>query len=228
VNILLVGHGRMGRIVEALAREAGWEVAASLDSRNNSDGAGLDRPWPGVDVAIDFSTADATTTNLPRLAARGINMVVGTTGWQADEGRLRDAALQAGVGVVAAANFSPGVNLFEALVERAGALFPPAEWGAWLHELHHSKKRDAPSGTAIVLKAAFERGGYSGSVDVASTRAGSIPGTHTIGLDGRFESITLTHATRDRATFAHGALLAARWVVGKRGWFTMKDVLGLS
>jgi 4-hydroxy-tetrahydrodipicolinate reductase len=228
VNVLLIGHGRMGRLVEALARDAGCDIAATLDGHSNHDGAALDRPWAGVDVAIDFSTADAVAINLPRLASRRINMVIGTTGWQAEEPRLRQVALDAGVGVVAAANFSPGVNLFEVLVERAGGLFPSEPWGAWLHELHHSKKRDAPSGTAIVLKAALERGGYDGPIDVASTRAGSIPGTHTIGLDGRFETITLTHATRDRATFAQGALLAAQWVVGKRGWFTMKDVLGLS
>lgn len=228
MKILLIGHGRMGRLVGTLAREAGWDVAGALDGHNNPGGAALERPWPAVDVAIDFSTADALVTNLPPVARRGINMVIGTTGWQADEARLRQVALDAGIGVVAAANFSPGVNLFEALVERAGALFASAEWGAWLHELHHVKKRDAPSGTALVLEAALQRGGYDGPIDVASTRAGSIPGTHTIGMDGRFETITLTHAARDRATFAHGAMLAARWVVGKRGWFTMKDVLGLS
>lgn len=227
MKILIIGHGRMGRLVEALAHQAGWTVAGALDGRNNLGGSALDRPWPGVDVAIDFSTGEAVIANLPRLASQRVNMVIGTTGWQSAEPRLRQVALDAGVGVVAAANFSPGVNLFEALVERAGALFSSADWGAWMHELHHSKKRDAPSGTAVVLRSALQRGGYDGPIDIASTRAGSIPGTHCLGLDGAYETITLTHATRDRATFAQGALRAAEWVAGKRGWFTMKDVLGL-
>jgi len=129
---------------------------------------------------------------------------------------------------VAAANFSTAANVLAALVERAGDLLGDAEaYGAFIHEAHHRAKKDAPSGTALMLRAALERGGYRLPVDVSSTRAGSIPGTHTVGFDGPAETITLTHAVRDRATFAHGALAAARWVVGRKGWFTMRDVLGL-
>ena len=102
------------------------------------------------------------------------------------------------------------------------------EYGAWLHEQQHAGKRDAPSGTARALIETMAGAGYGGRVDVASTRAGSIPGTHSVGFDGPFEGVTLTHAARDRATFARGALEAARWVIGRSGWFTMQDVLGLS
>ena len=101
------------------------------------------------------------------------------------------------------------------------------EYGAWLYEAHHAMKKDAPSGTAIKLKRAMEEAGYDRPIDVAASRAGFIPGTHTIGFDGPSESITLTHAARDRGAFARGALLAARWIKGRRGWFTMQDVLGL-
>jgi 4-hydroxy-tetrahydrodipicolinate reductase len=227
--LLLLGYGRMGRLVAALAPEYGFETAGHLTSASRADTDTLSAGrWPGVEVAVDFSTAEATVENLPRLARAGLNAVVGTTGWQAREAEMRRVVEQSGIGVVVAANFSPGVNVFEAIVERAAALMAPhAAFGAWIHELHHAAKRDAPSGTALALRNAMERGGYTRAIDVASTRAGSIPGTHTVGFDGPAEAITLTHATRDRATFARGALMAARWVIGRRGWFSMRDVLGL-
>jgi 4-hydroxy-tetrahydrodipicolinate reductase len=136
--------------------------------------------------------------------------------------------LDRGIGAVAAPNFAIGVNLFLALVERAAELMgsTPA-FGAYIHELHHAAKRDAPSGTALAVEAALRRSGYDRPIDVSSTRAGWIPGTHTVGFDAAAESITLTHTARDRTPFARGALEAARWVHGRRGWFTMADVLGV-
>jgi 4-hydroxy-tetrahydrodipicolinate reductase len=132
------------------------------------------------------------------------------------------------VGLVAAPNFSAGVVLFEAMVARAAALVAQqSDFGAWLHEAHHGTKKDAPSGTALLLRRTMEQAGYSRPIDVSSTRAGHIPGTHTIGFDGPAESITLTHTARDRSAFARGALQAARWVKGQHGWFTMQDVLGV-
>ena len=114
------------------------------------------------------------------------------------------------------------------MVERAATLMAGYEdFGAWLHDAHHAAKIDAPSGTALTLESAMREAGYAASIDVSSTRAGHLPGTHTIGFDGPFETITLTHRARDRATFARGALEAARWVKGRTGWFTMRDVLGL-
>jgi 4-hydroxy-tetrahydrodipicolinate reductase len=229
VKLLVVGYGRMGRLVEGLAPDYGFEVAGVLDRSTNPGGGGADSErCAGVDVAIDFSTAEVTLLTVPRLAGHGVSLVIGTTGWQAREAELREAVARSGVGAVAAANFSTAANVLSALVERAGALLGDAEaYGAFIHEAHHRAKKDAPSGTALMLRAALERGGYRLPVDVSSTRAGSIPGTHTVGFDGPAETITLTHAVRDRATFAHGALAAARWVVGRKGWFTMRDVLGL-
>jgi 4-hydroxy-tetrahydrodipicolinate reductase len=119
--------------------------------------------------------------------------------------------------------------MFEALVARAAELVgTQRDYGAWLHEAHHVTKKDAPSGTALALKRAMEAAGFPRPIDVSSTRAGFIPGTHTIGFDGPAETITLTHTARDRTAFARGALIAATWVRGKRGWFSMHDVLGLS
>jgi 4-hydroxy-tetrahydrodipicolinate reductase len=157
----------------------------------------------------------------------GTPIVIGTTGWQSSEEQVRRAA-DSVIGVVAAPNFAIGVNVFLAVVERLGALMAAQpSFGAWIHELHHAAKKDAPSGTALAIERRLREHGYSGEVPIASTRAGAIPGTHTLGFDTASETITLTHQARDRAAFARGALVAAQWIEGKRGWFSMRDVLAL-
>jgi 4-hydroxy-tetrahydrodipicolinate reductase len=230
MRLLLVGRGRMGRLIESLAGGYGAEVAGILDHASNPKGAGVTAErCRGIDVAIDFSTAEATLDSVPRLAAHGVSLVVGTTGWLAREAELRDAVARAGIGAVVAANFSLGANVLEALAESAGRLLAGADsYGAFIHEAHHAAKKDAPSGTALTLRKAVERGGFPRAIDVSSTRAGFIPGTHSVGFDAQAETLALTHTVRDRATFAHGALAAARWVQGRKGWFTMRDVLGLT
>jgi 4-hydroxy-tetrahydrodipicolinate reductase len=230
LKLLLVGYGKMGQLVGELAGHYDCDVAGVIDPISPRHGGGADaEAWAGVDVAIDFSTADSVTTNLPVLARRGINLVVGTTGWAQHEAALRQAVADSGIGIVVAPNFSTGVVLFEAIVAHAAALFArQADFGAFVHEAHHAAKKDAPSGTALLLKNAMEHAGFPRPIDVAATRAGYIPGTHTIGFDGPAETITLTHAARDRTAFARGALGAAKWVQGRRGWFTMKDVLGVA
>jgi 4-hydroxy-tetrahydrodipicolinate reductase len=230
MNIVLVGHGKMGRMVESLAADYGIDVAGIIDPHSPRHGGGPeDGAWRGVDVAIDFSTPDVVVRNATALARRGINLVIGTTGWQQDERTVRNAVDDGNVAAVVAPNFSTGVALFEAIAARAAGLFAAQQdFGAFVHEAHHAAKKDAPSGTALLLKRAMEQSGFTRPIDLSSTRAGFIPGTHTIGFDGPAETITLTHAARDRSGFARGALTAAKWVVGKRGWFTMKDVLGLT
>jgi 4-hydroxy-tetrahydrodipicolinate reductase len=220
MKLLLVGYGRMGRMVEELARDEGQEIAGRIDVDNVAG------EWPAADVAIDFSTADAVPANLARLAKMGTNVVIGTTGWGSREAELRKAAEAAGVGVVASANFSVGVNLFQLIAAEAGRLMAAhPEYGAWIHEAHHAAKKDAPSGTAILLRDVLKSAGFDRTIDMSSTRAGMIPGTHTVGFDGASDTIELTHRARDRRGFARGALLAAKWVHGKRGWFSMADVL---
>ena len=179
-------------------------------------------------MAIDFSTPAAVAVNAPALARLGVNLVVGTTGWQKDEAAVRAAVEKAGTAIVAAPNFATGVVIFDAIVAHAATLFAAQpDFGGFVHEAHHAAKKDAPSGTALALKRTMEGAGFARPIDVASTRAGHLPGTHTVGFDGPAESITLTHTARDRTAFARGALLAAQWVKGKRGWFTMQDVLGI-
>jgi 4-hydroxy-tetrahydrodipicolinate reductase len=223
MRALIVGYGRMGKLVESLCPEYGIDVAGTVDIAE----AESPERWPSADVAIDFSTADAVLANVRRLASRRVNVVIGTTGWGAQEADVRRLVDETGIGVVAAPNFALGVNLFAALVERAAELFQSQTgFGAFIHEAHHAAKRDAPSGTALLLEAGLRARGYNRPIDISSTRAGSIPGTHTIGFDAPGETITLTHTARDRSGFARGALEAARWVHGRRGWFTMRDVLG--
>jgi 4-hydroxy-tetrahydrodipicolinate reductase len=222
-RLLLIGHGRMGRLVEGLACEEGFEVVGSVTSRTVAA-----EDWPQADVAIDFSIAEAVPANVERLARRRTPIVIGTTGWQQHEAAVRATAAKAGIGVVAAPNFAVGVNLFLAMVDRIGALMAaqPA-FGAWIHESHHAAKRDAPSGTALAMAQRLRGHGYTAPLPIASTRAGAIPGTHTLGFDAASETLTFTHQARDRAAFARGALLAARWLDGRQGWFSMTDVLGL-
>jgi 4-hydroxy-tetrahydrodipicolinate reductase len=176
-------------------------------------------------VAIDFSSGEAVPVNARALASRGLSLVVGTTGWQAEAAALKRDLTPMPVGVIAAPNFAIGVNLFLAIAERSAQLLTVRGFAPWIHEAHHAAKKDAPSGTALALKARVEATGAT--VDVASTRAGYIPGTHTLGFDSAAEGITLTHTARDRTAFARGALEAAKWIHGRRGWYTMRDLLDL-
>jgi 4-hydroxy-tetrahydrodipicolinate reductase len=229
MRIVLVGYGKMGRLVGELAPQYDCEVAGVIDPLSPAHTAGVDDPrWRDVDVAVDFTSPGAVVGNVTALVRQGVNVVLGTTGWSKHEVELRAAVADGGTGIVAAPNFSTGVVLFESLVAQAARLFAAQDdYGAWLHEAHHVKKLDAPSGTALMLRRSMEQAGFARPIDVSSTRAGSIPGTHTIGFDGPSESITLTHTARDRGAFARGALTAARWVQGRHGWFTMHDVLGV-
>jgi 4-hydroxy-tetrahydrodipicolinate reductase len=222
---MLVGHGRMGQLVAKLAPSYDFTVAGILTSRSEEDG--IQRAVAeGARIAIDFSQPPAVPVNLPKLAAAGVSVVIGTTGWHAQERELRAIAAGYNIGVLAATNFSLGMHIFRGVVEEAARRFASrADVGAWIHEAHHDKKKDAPSGTALTLNSAMMAAGYARPIDVSSTRAGSIPGTHTVGFDAPSETVTLTHTVRDRAVFAQGALEAAKWLEGKHGWFTIDDML---
>ena len=218
MKLLIVGYGKMGRLIDELASAQGHEVVGRVDEGRDE--------WAPADAAIDFSTADALLANFPRYLQLRAPLVIGTTGWNPHAERLRAEAVAARLGVVASANFSVGVNLFQLVAQEAARLMREQDqYGAWIHEAHHAAKRDAPSGTALLLRDAMVQAGFNRPIDVSSTRAGTIPGTHTIGFDSSSDTIELTHTARDRRGFAAGALLAARWVQGREGWFSMLDVL---
>ncbi len=223
--VALFGYGKMGRLVERLAPAHGCAVVARVAGSDGGAAAVPAERLAGARVAIDFSVAGAVAGNAERAAALGLDLVVGTTGWGEDLPRLRAAVDRHGVGLVHGANFSIGVQVFYGIVEAAARLLAQEEsYGAWVHEIHHQAKRDAPSGTAKELLRVIERAGYGRPVDVASSRAGAVPGTHTVGFDAEADTITLQHAARSRAGFAAGALRAARWVRGKKGVFDFRDV----
>ncbi len=223
-RLLVLGHGRMGQLVASLAPESGCEVVQIITGAGGP--MAIERLDIQVDVAIDFTTPDAVLGNVVALSRRGINVVIGTTGWHAVHDEVRGMVLQSGIGALAASNFSIGLHVFRRAVAAAAAGFSSdARVGAWVHEAHHIHKKDAPSGTAVTLRTTMEEAGYTRAIDMSSTRAGSIPGTHTVGFDGPSETVTLTHTVRDRAVFARGALDVARWLAGRRGWFTMDDYL---
>jgi 4-hydroxy-tetrahydrodipicolinate reductase len=217
-RILIVGYGKMGQMVEELAMADGFDIVGRVDQGRDE--------WTDADVAIDFSTADALLTNFTQYTSRRMSAVIGTTGWNSHVDRLRAEAQQAGIGVVASGNFSIGVNIFELIVaEAARRMSAQPQYGSWIHEIHHAAKRDAPSGTTFLLRDAMIAAGFNRTIDVSSARAGMIPGTHTVGFDSASDTIELIHRARDRRGFASGALLAARWIHGRTGWFNMMDVL---
>lgn len=220
-KLALIGYGRMGKLVEQLAPGHGFEVVLHLNGSDHQ----IDERFQGVDVAIDFSTAAAVPETAERLASLGVPLVVGTTGWQEAMPRVREAVERSQAGFLHGANFSIGVMVFSRLAESAARLLAEeTAYEAWLYEIHHSKKKDAPSGTLLQLRKAMESAGWSRGIDVASNRAGAIPGTHQIGFDSEADTITLQHTARSRAGFAHGALRAARWMVGRRGFYELSQV----
>jgi 4-hydroxy-tetrahydrodipicolinate reductase len=225
-RLALVGYGKMGRLLEQLAPDHGFEVALRLDGASNPGGAGLTaESVRGVEVAVDFSVPAAVPENVERLAALGIPMVVGTTGWGEHLPRVREAVERHGGALVYGANFSVGVQVFYRLAEAAARLLADEEpYDVWLYEIHHKKKKDAPSGTLLEIRRTMERAGWRRPLDVASNRAGAIPGTHQIGFDSEADTITLEHRARSRAGFAHGALRAARWVLGRKGLHEFREI----
>jgi len=228
LGLAIVGCGKMGQLIERLAPEHGFEVRAKFDGRNNVRAQALSHETlRAVDVAVEFTTPQAAPENIRRLAVLGVNAVVGTTGWLEQLPSAREAVEQGKTGLVWAANFSVGVNLFFQAVAHAAALFAKhPEYEAWGWEIHHSGKKDAPSGTLKRAAEEMRAAGYTRSVALSANRAGAHPGTHEIGFDSAVDTITLRHTARSRDGFARGALQAARWIAGKRGFYEFKEILG--
>ena len=220
LGLAIVGYGKMGKLVEQLAPEYGFAVALKLDEFNNANFEGLTAEnFQGIDVAIDFSIPAVVPRNAEGIAALGVNLVIGTTGWLGHIDAVKASVERHGTGLVWSPNFSIGVNAFLRLVaEAARLLAAQPEYGAWAWEIHHSTKKDAPSGTLLKLVEEMRGAGYDRPIDVGSNRAGAHPGTHEIGFDSGADTITLRHTARSREGFARGALKAAQWVVGKKGF----------
>jgi 4-hydroxy-tetrahydrodipicolinate reductase len=216
----------MGRLIETLAKEAGDEIVIIIDERDeNSPAAEVAEKLKTAEVAIDFTTAGAVRRNVEACLLAGIPLVEGTTGWNDKREEIFDLIRAKDGAFVFGANFSVGVNLFYRVVDNAAELFAKfVEYEAFIEEQHHSRKKDAPSGTALKLKDIVAEH-IKNDFSVSSTRAGNIPGTHTVGFDGPADQVTLTHTARSREGFASGALLAARWIIGKNGVYEFTDVM---
>ena len=227
MKIALLGHGKMGRLIEETARRRNLETAAHF---NRSQPFRADdetrRALTGVEVLIDFSSPEIVLENIRTAAALSINLVIGTTGWHDQLDEARELVRAGDIGLVYGSNFSLGVNLFYKLVQQAAGLFAAFEsYDPFIEEAHHKMKKDAPSGTALTLTRLMA--GHYGDrpVPVTSVRAGHIPGTHAVSFDSAVDTIRLEHTARNREGFAEGALLAASWIAGRKGCFEFQEVL---
>ena len=211
-KLAIVGYGKMGHMVESLAAGYGFDFIVTIDVGDPLSAASE------ATVAIEFSTPDAAPVNLQQLAAMHVPTVCGTTGWFHELPAIQAAYDGVQTPLVWSPNFSIGVNIFFRLAEEAARLTAQyEEYNSWAWELHHSAKKDAPSGTLIRAVERMKAAGYPRRIDVSSNRAGAVPGTHEIGFDSTADTITLRHTARSRDGFARGALQAARWIEGKSG-----------
>lgn len=226
MQIAIVGNGRMGRAVAALAEERGHSVRV-IGREENAGGAALTRErLAGVDVAVEFTRPDAVVANLERLIDAGVPAVTGTTGWTADLPRIERLVRSRGGALLYAANFSIGVHLFLQAARELATLFAKRpEFGAFILEEHHAAKHDTPSGTAALLRTKAREADPSREFPITSVRAGSIPGTHELTYDGPHETVSLSHVARTRAGFAVGALAAAEWLPGRPGIHRFETML---
>jgi 4-hydroxy-tetrahydrodipicolinate reductase len=216
----------MGQLVAAEARKAGDEVGAVITSKERDLTVDqLAEKLRGHDVAIDFSVGEAVLKNIEACARAKVGLVEGATGWKHHEAKAKQIISDHSGALVYGANFSIGVNLFYRIVEQAASLFAAVDdYAPFIEEAHHNRKRDAPSGTALKLRDLMSEQ-FGSDIPTSSTRAGYIPGTHRAGFDSEADQILLTHTARSRQGFASGALLAARWIVGRKGVFEFGDVI---
>jgi 4-hydroxy-tetrahydrodipicolinate reductase len=227
-KLAIVGYGKMGRIIETLAPEYGFEIALRLDAQSNAHASAITREnFQAIDAAIEFSNPAAAPENIERLATLRIPVISGTTGWTSDYARIRAAIAENQSALVTSSNFSIGVQLFLKLAACAASLFAnQKDYEAWAWEIHHSAKKDAPSGTLLSLIDRAKKFGYARAIDASSSRAGAHPGTHELGFDSTADTITIRHTARNREGFARGALRAAQWIHGKQGVFDFADIIG--
>ncbi|MCW5959056.1 MAG: hypothetical protein KIS76_02785 [Pyrinomonadaceae bacterium] len=226
MKIALIGYGAMGKLIKTLAEEKGHEIAVIIDESDADLRAEkLAEKFSGVDAAIDFSIASAVKRNVEACLIANVPLVEGTTGWNSEKQSVKVLVIEKDGAFVFGANFSIGVNLFYKIVDYASELFAKIEdYEAFIEEQHHSRKLDAPSGTALKLKE-IVAGHINKDFSVSTTRAGRIPGTHRVGFDGHADQIQLEHLARSREGFASGAILAAEWIGGKKGFWEFTEVM---
>ncbi|HZS07429.1 MAG TPA: dihydrodipicolinate reductase C-terminal domain-containing protein [Blastocatellia bacterium] len=227
MKIAIVGYGKMGHMIEQTAVARGHEVIAHFDIDDNMRGEGLTQEsLAGMDVAIEFSAPEATVDNLRRLIELNVPTVVGTTGWYEHLDEIKALAVKHEAALVYGANFSVGMNLFFKVAQYAAQLYARfAEYDPFLVEHHHKFKKDAPSGTALVIEKLMRESYGERMPHSLSIRAGYAPGTHEVGFDSEADTVMLTHTARSRQGFALGAIIAAEKIVGRRGVYEFSQLL---
>jgi 4-hydroxy-tetrahydrodipicolinate reductase len=226
MKIALIGYGAMGKLIRTLAENKNHEIAVVIDESDAELSVEeLAEKLKVAEVAIDFSTAEAVKRNSQACLLANIALVEGTTGWNAEKDAIKSLVEQANGAFVFGANFSVSVNLFYRITDFASELFAKFDdYEAFIEERHHSRKKDAPSGTALKLQDIVAKN-ITKDFSVASTRAGNIPGTHIVGFDGTADTVELIHTARSREGFASGAILAAEWIVGRKGFYEFTDMM---
>ncbi len=226
MKIALIGYGAMGKLIRTLSEEKGHGIAIVIDDADAGlSAAQLSQKLVGCDAAIDFTTAEVVRRNVEACVLARVSLVEGTTGWNDQRAEIERIVSEGDGSMVFGANFSIGVNLFYRVADFAAELFAKfPEYEAFIEEQHHSRKKDSPSGTALKLKDIVAK--HIGTdFSVSATRAGNIPGTHRVGFDGAADQVLLEHTARSREGFASGAILAAQWIVGKKGFHEFPEIL---
>ena len=232
MKIALLGYGKMGKVIEKIALERGHEIVLKKDQNNTFDGL------KNANVAIDFSVPDSAVTNISTCLENGIPVISGTTGWLADYKTMVDLCQKNNGSFIYASNFSLGVNVFFELNDYLAKMMANLrQYQVSMEEIHHTQKLDAPSGTAITLaEGIIKNTNYSqwtlenpkeNEIQIEAKRIENVPGTHSIFYDSKVDQIEIKHTAHNREGFALGAVVAAEWLVGKKGVFSMKDVLGI-
>lgn len=219
-KIAILGYGKMGKMVDKVAHERGHKVTGIRKTKDHSIDLSL------CDVVIDFSTADSILANVEEAGIAKKNIVIGTTGWEEVLPKVKMLIEKYQIGVLYSPNFSIGIHLFLKLLREASTLFASNNhYEVAGVEIHHSEKKDAPSGTAKAMREMIQRHGNVQVPEFASVRVGKVPGTHTIYFDSPEDTVTLTHTAKGREGFALGAIIAAEWLNTKKGYFTLEDIL---
>lgn len=233
MKIALLGYGRMGKAIEKIAENRGHQIVARWDENSQSD------PLSDADVAINFSVPSAAVSNIEAAFSHRVPVVCGTTGWLDQYETITQQAQAENCGFLYASNFSVGVNLFFALNQHLAQLMAPySEYQASLEEIHHVHKLDAPSGTAITLAEGIIKNDprYSEwslaakqehQLPIEPLREPDVPGTHTVTYNSPIDTLEIRHEAHSREGFALGAVVAAEWLAGKSGIFSMNDVLNI-
>lgn len=219
MKIALLGYGKMGRLIDHAAASKGHQVVAKIGSVTSDKSNAL----ADADLLIDFSLPHLAVEHIELAIETGKNIVVGTTGWYEHLAHVKKRVNESKIGMIYSPNFSIGVQLFLKLAHQAGLIFSNQPgYNAHIVETHHLQKKDAPSGTALALAQSAEVGH---KIPITSVRSGFVPGEHTLVYDSPIDTITLTHSARSREGFALGAVTAAEWILGKKGVYTVNDMM---